>query len=295
MDDHVPYSSKTLEMYKDNPKWCQIQEREFRVFAADEKEKRFRFKPMASNQRAFLHSLAEDFGLDSESMDPEPHRHVAIFKTPRFVSSPMKTLAQCVQIKATARLPPTPATTIEGKFEHFNALILTSPRFALTTDELHAELHNYLSTVPNTSFNISFLPSEEIVLYAAPSAEPLKEKDFEPTLRRLKPLIAKTISTHQLAASVALCHIDHSLNVLRRESHETGTDNGWSQVVKGGASGIGQPKWMGPPAVGTRSAFTVLGTKVSTATRKEREKEKGREKEESVVEDWESAVDGWGD
>ena len=60
---------------------------------------RLRFKPMQANQRAFIHALAEDYGLDSESQDPEPHRHVCIFKTPRFVSAPMKTLSQCVAIK----------------------------------------------------------------------------------------------------------------------------------------------------------------------------------------------------
>jgi transcriptional repressor NF-X1 len=300
MDDHIPYSSKTLEMYKDNPKWCQIQEREFRVFAAGEKEKRLRFKPMVSNQRAFLHSLAEDFGLDSESMDPEPYRHVAIFKTPRFVSSPMKTLAQCAQIKATAQLLPAPTTIIEDKIEAFNALLIISPRFALTTDELHAELQSDFSTVPNTIFNIFFLPSEEIVIYAAPSADQVKEKEFEPTLRRLKPLIAKTTSTHKLGTSVALCRIDHSLNVLRREYYETGTDSGWSQVVKGGASGTGHLKWQRPPVVGAKSLFMVLGTKTDTVTntvakeRKERGKEKGKGKE-TVVEDWESAVDEWGD
>jgi len=98
LDAHIPYSTETLNLFKESTKFCQTYEREFRVFAADPKEKRLRFKPMQSNQRAFIHALAEDYGLDSESQDPEPHRHVSIFKTPRFVSAPMKTLAQCVKI-----------------------------------------------------------------------------------------------------------------------------------------------------------------------------------------------------
>lgn len=295
VDDHIPYSSKTLEMYKDNPNWSLIQEREIRVFAADEKEKRLRFKPMPPNQRTFLHSLAEDFGLDSESMDPEPYRHVAIFKTPRFVSSPMKTLAQCAMIKATQPAP-APTTIIEDKFEHFNALIITSPCFALTTDELHAKVRDDLSTVPNTTFNISFLPSEEVVLYTAPRTEQTKEKDLEPTLRRLKALISKTIAIHKLGAGVTLCRIDHSLNVLRRE-YKTETGNGWSQVVKGHAPGTERKGWQGPTTVGNKNVFAVLGNGASTtasgATKEKREKQKARE--ESVVENWESAVDEWGD
>merc|ERR1711939_596869 len=99
-DDHIPYSTTTLSFFADHQKFGQQYEREFRVFAADDTEKRLRFKPMQPHQRAFIHALAEDFGLDSESQDPEPHRHVCIFKTPRFVSSPMKTLSQCVKIRA---------------------------------------------------------------------------------------------------------------------------------------------------------------------------------------------------
>ncbi|KAI4146868.1 MAG: hypothetical protein LQ340_005778, partial [Diploschistes diacapsis] len=97
-DDHVPYSSATLRLYVQNPTWSAPHEREFRIFAADDAAKRLRFKPMQKQHRAFLHNLAQDFGLDSESLDPEPHRHVCIFKTPRFVAAPMKTLAECMRI-----------------------------------------------------------------------------------------------------------------------------------------------------------------------------------------------------
>jgi transcriptional repressor NF-X1 len=123
IDDHIPYSAKTLELFRESTKFCQIYEREFRVFAADEKEKRLRFKPMKANQREFIHSLAEDFGLDSESQDPEPHRHVCIFKTPRFVSAPMKTLAQCVKPKAVVAEPaPSSSSGLMVTAEPFNAL-----------------------------------------------------------------------------------------------------------------------------------------------------------------------------
>lgn len=124
MDDHIPYSAKTLELFRDNTKFCQSYEREFRVFAADDQEKRLRFKPMQAIQREFLHSLAEDFGLDSESQDPEPHRHVCVFKTPRFVSAPMKTLAQCVKPKPVVVAEPASSSMrgLMGTAEPFNAL-----------------------------------------------------------------------------------------------------------------------------------------------------------------------------
>lgn len=100
-DDHIPYSDTTLKLFREMSSWAQVQEREFRVFAGSPEEKRLRFKPMPATKRAFLHALAEDYGLDSQSSDPEPHRHICVFKTPRFVSAPNKTLAQCVQIVST--------------------------------------------------------------------------------------------------------------------------------------------------------------------------------------------------
>ncbi|KAF2178645.1 hypothetical protein K469DRAFT_718189 [Zopfia rhizophila CBS 207.26] len=98
-NNHIPYSAATLNMYQENSTWAAAQEKELRLFAANPAEKRLRFRPMRADQRAFLHSIAKDFGFDSHSMDPEPHRHVAIFKTPRFVMAPTKTLTECARIQ----------------------------------------------------------------------------------------------------------------------------------------------------------------------------------------------------
>jgi transcriptional repressor NF-X1 len=221
-------------------------------------------------------------------MDPEPHRHVAIFKTPRFVSSPMKTLSQCIKIRLVAE-PVVTARTTELK-KPFNALILTNPRFALTIEELRIDLQSNLATAPDVSFNIDFLPSEEIVLYAsAPMELP------EATLQKLKPLIAKSITTKSLAVSVSLCHVDTSLNVIRREEDASSAGNGgWSQVVKGApakVSTIGQ-------GVGTKSAFTVLGGRTVFGKKRNKEAEgvegsAGTSASAPIVEDWEKDVDGW--
>ncbi len=180
-DEHIPYSDTTLKLFRDKPGFAQQQERELRVFADAPEEKRLRFKPMPAHQRAFLHSLAEDFGLDSESQDPEPHRHVCIFKTPRFVAAPTKTLAQCQRIATAAAnlnasassLKPitTPSTTQSQTF--FNALLLTNPRFGLTIDELDAALAPDLAlaarTGPALSFTTSFFPStDEVLIRAVP-------------------------------------------------------------------------------------------------------------------------------
>ncbi|OBU00165.1 FKBP12-associated protein [Pseudogymnoascus verrucosus] len=278
-DDHIPYSAATLDFFKGSPKWCQTQEREFRVFAADTTAKQFRFKPMSAAQRAFLHSLAEDFALDTESVDPEPHRHVVLFKAPRFTSAPMKTLSQCLKLRPVVEAPKNaPATTGVP----FNALLLANPRFALTLDELRAAVASDPATAQIAGWKIEFLPSEEIVVRAS-----LADGVDEATLQRLKPALTKVVLEKELAGAVALCAVDASLNVARRE--DTGSAGGWSQVVKGAPV---KKRVVDEWAASGKNSFTVLGSKAA-GKKKEKEKGKERERQESVVENWEDAVGAW--
>ncbi|KFY98309.1 hypothetical protein V500_01742 [Pseudogymnoascus sp. VKM F-4518 (FW-2643)] len=278
-DDHIPYSTATLDFFKGSPKWCQTQEREFRVFAADTTAKQFRFKPMSAAQRAFLHSLAEDFALDTESVDPEPHRHVVLFKAPRFVSAPMKTLSQCLKLRPVVEAPKN-ATATTGV--PFNALLLANPRFALTLDELRAAVASDPATAQIAGWKIEFLPSEEIVIRAS-----LADGVDEATLQRLKPAVTKVVLEKELAGAVALCAVDASLNVARRE--DTGAGGGWSQVVKGAPV---KKRVVDEWASSGKNSFTVLGSK-ALGKKKEKERGKGRERQESVVENWEDAVGAW--
>ena len=295
-DDHIPYSTATLTMFQEFVKWAQTQEREFRVFASDETEKRLRFKPMPPHQRAFIHSLAEDFGFDSESMDPEPHRHVFAFKTPKFVMAPMKTLADCVRIRIAAANEAASLTMAEtqrklqASNEPFNAFLLTSPRFGLTLEELRVDCSSTLDSAPGLAFEISFLPSEQIVLKAQPAtpATSISPHSTEAILKSLKSSLTSTITTRHLAFSVHLCTLDLSLNILRRES-ESGGAGGWSQVAAKAAVGPrSAPRQL---AVGGKSSFTVLGSKVKDAKKRRKEEEAERERKEmNVVDDWEEEI-----
>ena len=292
-DDHIPYSTQTLTMFAESIKWAQTQEREFRVFATDENEKRLRFKPMPNHQRAFLHSLAEDFGLDHESLDPEPHRHVFVLKTPRFVSAPNKTLAECLRIRnqaaalVAASSVVAPSKKAPMVFEPFNAFLLINPRFGLTIEEVRADLHTTLSSAPSLKFDISFLPSEQVALKAS-STTHLPSSAIEAHLKSLKPSLTSQISATRLAVDVRLCTLDTSLNILHLQddtSHDA--SGGWSQVAAKAAVG---PR-MAPrlEGVGAKSSFTVLG-RGEAKKKKEREEKERRERQQSVVEDWEEAV-----
>jgi transcriptional repressor NF-X1 len=287
-DDHIPYSTTTLKLYQEHLKWAQAQEQEMRIFAADDSTKRYRYKPMPSHYRAFIHSLGEDFGFDSESLDPEPHRHVVLFKTPRFVKAPMKTLAECMRIRARA-VPVAPTVTapdatvarLEAPNDPFNGFLLSSPRFALTIDELRGELATALRSSSTLAFDISFLPSEEIVLKAKPSSPTttITPPSLEGAVKALKSTLAAAVSSKQLAASTTLCALDPSLNILRRESDKSAGQNGWSQVAAKAAGPRMAPR---PMAFGSKSSFMVLGRK--------KKAEEQKKVEEEVVDDWEEEM-----
>ncbi|KAE9982946.1 hypothetical protein BLS_005151 [Venturia inaequalis] len=306
-DDHIPYQAETLNMYLKTPAWAQTQEKQLRLFAADPDQKRLRFKPMKNNERAFIHALAEDFGFDSESMDPEPHRHVAIFKTPRFVMAPMKTLAECVRIRQIQRTMSTgvSAITTESKAkakasnlvgDPLNALLLTDARFGLTVEELRTAINPSLAVSgTGLQFDISFLPSEEIVLVPL-QQQVSSERALETTLSNLKPGFVKALTSPNFLGRLQLCRVDDSLNIERRESDSA--SSGWSQVAAKAAA----PKrdvphnglFSGPRNKNNFAIFSTAASKKKavseeTMVQTGSSKTKKTQRQESVDEDWMAA------
>jgi transcriptional repressor NF-X1 len=305
--DHIPYSVDTLSVYAKQSKWAQTQEREFRVFADSADEKRLRFKPMQASQRAFIHLLAADFGLDTESTDPEPHRHVLVWKTPRFVSAPNKTLEQAHRIRQQALRSVAGSTNVsdnEGAgpaakskpnnpIQPFNGFVISKPRFGLTIDEVRNEVNAVVHPTSPFTFDIEFLPSEEVVIKAL--SRTLAAPDLERALQQLRNPLATAIAGKALG-SLQLCNADNSLNIVRLESDNSGGD-GWSRVAAKKAA----------PRVATsgggfglaRNAFAMLdgsssgggagnggGGKVTFA---KKVPVKRKEEEKVVVDDWEAA------
>lgn len=286
--DHVPFSNETLNLYAAHPTWASNQEREFRVFAAADDEKRLRFKPMTATQRAFIHHLAEDFGLDSESMDPEPHRHVAIFKTPRFVRAPPKTLKESARIRNAQRLASGKVvanseasanqTRANEVGEPFNSFVIVRPRFGLMIEEVRTELASFALPV---QFDVEFLPSEEVVIKAI--SRTLDEQALDQTLKNAKAPIATAIAAKSLG-TLQLCRTDSSLNITRRET-ESGVSDGWSRVA---AKSAASRRPVVQTASSNNNLFSALagGNKVTFAKKKEK---KPVVPAEPVVDDWEAA------
>jgi len=293
-NDHIPYSDATLNMYQQNSTWAATQEKQLRLFAADPDEKRLRFKPMPRNQRAFIHHLAEDFGMDSESMDPEPHRHVAIFKTPKFVMAPMRTLADCARtrqvqqrlapapapapaVSSTATLRPKPSNT---NGDPYNAFLILNPRFALTIEELNPIIKSVLAT---TSFRceleVTFLPSEAVALKPPLAARlSIPEREMQTMLESIQAPLTKALTTQNIGKSMQLARLDSSLNILRKES-DVGPGSGWSEVAA--SKGVPNRQLPKTTSFGNKGGFAVL----SLSSKKKKQKEVPVE----VAESWEEA------
>ncbi|PGH29018.1 transcriptional repressor NF-X1 [[Emmonsia] crescens] len=86
----LPYSPETLDLYltlstTSTLSTLQTYETTLHTLATSQTQRTVRFPPARSQLRAFIHSLAADWGFKSESYDPEPHRHVAVFKNAHWV------------------------------------------------------------------------------------------------------------------------------------------------------------------------------------------------------------------
>lgn len=305
-DDHIPYSVTTLNMYLENTTWTHEQEEIMRIFAADDNERRYRFKSMRPRQRAFVHSLAEDFGFDSESVDPEPHRHILLFKTPKFVAAPMKTLAQAARIKRAQLVIQAPvdgtatpnSRADEARTPDYNGLLLKQPRFALTEDEIRPAIR---SIAPANDFDIIFLSSVDGVALL-PRNEWNGQEQTKVLLETLQPIVSATMSREGFAASAVLCEFDLDVHGTEPKIlHEAGTITAVGKTTAGGWSQVAAKRsgpMMAPTvqAVGQKSSFTVLGSKLAEAKKKQKEEaamEKKRQalQNEPVVEDWSLEVE----
>ncbi|KAI5283840.1 FKBP12-associated protein [Ascosphaera aggregata] len=82
----VPYSDETLDRYLSitssaTLSTLQAYEQKLHDLAHSEAKRSTRFTPARASLRAFIHSLAADWGFSSESFDPEPHRYVEVYRS----------------------------------------------------------------------------------------------------------------------------------------------------------------------------------------------------------------------
>lgn len=223
--------------------------------------------------------LADDYGLESRSEDIEPHRYVLVFKGPRFVSAPSKTLAQCIKIRATqaaeaaaaaaASAPPSPP--LGPVLDPLNAMLLTSPRFGLTVEEVTSSLAKDLSQQPSITFKTAFLPSDEVLIRATVQYSSfMSPAGVEKALISLQTSVAQTVRKSEIAGHVFLCHVDEDNHITRRDDLRQDAAGGWSAVA-GRAAAKKESSFSEEPPART-GGRRLLGLKKKKAADKEADK-----------------------
>lgn len=242
-----------------------------------------------------LHSLAVDFGFESESQDPEPYRSVIVLKGPNFTLAPRKTIAEYLAFKPSVTPAAVPVSIQQLKKSNkpaYNSLILKGIRVGLLNSELEKELEFVLKD-SQLRFNLNWTGDEEVLL--EPKASSLASEQVELELTEMSPKLKRLVAQKGLAESAELCVISRDGQIVGRQG------NHWSMVA---ANKGAPPAKLIPQGFNIKNGFSIFGggeasgamgqQKSSEGLRKklvlEKRKEKEKEKEE-VVDDWETAAD----
>ncbi|KAF3251450.1 FKBP12-associated protein [Orbilia oligospora] len=249
------YSDETLQFYIDNKVWCAGIEKMMREFCEDSGKVRLAFKPMKTLFRGFIHGLAEDYGLDSESQDPEPYRSVVVMKNGTW-QMPIRVLADAVKVRrqeaALAAASSSVNATANGiqqlrkttGLPAVNAILLSGLRVGLLTSELEKELASVLRQ-GTLRFGIRWYGDEEVLLEPLPSSFSTEEVEVE--LGNVRGLVRRHCVVNRIASSVDLCYVGRDGKVTGKEGQ------GWNVVSVG--KGI---KAAAPPGPQTAGSYANL-------------------------------------
>jgi transcriptional repressor NF-X1 len=274
------YSDETIAAYNRDPKWATAIEAKFRAFVTADNQKRLQFAPMRALMREFLHLLSADYGLDSESQDPEPYRSVVVRKPASFVAAPKKTLAEVAGAKQ-----PAPAALQQLKKivrgNAANAFVLKGIRVGLLASELEKELGPTLKE-SQLRFDISWYGDEDVLL--KPKASSLAVEQMEAELHALSTKLKRAVAAKGLADAVELCWVGQDGRIANRDAA------GWSVSRKT----VPAASWNVGPSLASRNGFDVFaaagGSSAAVIMAAAKKKSKENLKKE-VVEDWEMEAD----
>jgi len=276
------YSDETIAAYSKDTKSASAIEQKFRTFADNNDQKRLQFLPMRASLREFVHLLATDYGLDSESQDPEPYRSVVVRKPINFTPVPRKTLAELLAAK------PATGTTLVAvqqlkklpRGQAVNAFTLKGIRVGILASELEKEISPILKE-SQLRFDITWHGDEDVLL--RPKTSSLAMDQIEAELHSLSTKLKRVVASKGLAESMELCWVGQDGRIVNS------TAGGWS---------LANPRKSAPvasrsnvPTLASKNGFELFGGAAGGVVRKEKSAEKVKPKEVEVVDDWEMEAD----
>jgi len=111
----IVYTDFLRDYAKKNVEFVQTIERQFTQLVEETQRHRVSkrchsFKPMKTNERHVIHELASFYGLETQAMDPEPHRNVVAYASYGMCKIPSVTLSETIR-REKLKVPP-PVTLI---------------------------------------------------------------------------------------------------------------------------------------------------------------------------------------
>lgn len=202
---------------------------------------------MRSQQRQFIHCIAEAYNLDSESQDPEPHRSVVLHRTSR-TALPERNLSQAHAIwtkkqqssgapKLGSMNSSMPLQMRRTPKQAYNAILLENVQFGLTRVELERSIDNMMArnAVSDLRFTASWITDEDVILIQRNGSElGLQVGQIEHELLVIKPSLKRFITAEQrLAKVVELCWLTRDNVIAYRESSDESksSSGAWSTVT----------------------------------------------------------------
>ncbi|KAL5624754.1 hypothetical protein BROUX41_004814 [Berkeleyomyces rouxiae] len=234
------YSDDTMEMFEQRTGWCAFQENEIRKFVMS-KETRLRFKAMGKPSRTFIHLLAADLGLKSESQDQEPNRTVLVYKRDgQAPILPAMTLGEACKARAeqtrtaiAAAQTQAPATSHTDKTARplkpsfFNTVAVKNVPFGMTLDELTSLLSDALVTNADLIFK-PYFTEDNTAYFCASHRSGMAPSSLEYLVKRAKGVASSIMARHDTSVCVCMCTTDGNLSVTRWE--KVVPPGGWEQV-----------------------------------------------------------------
>ncbi|KAI5795104.1 hypothetical protein EDC01DRAFT_717194 [Geopyxis carbonaria] len=267
------YSNDTIISYNRDKRWSTQIEQRFRSFAENAEQKRLQFQPMRQILRTFLHQLAEDFGLESESQDPEPYRSVVIRKGPSFTMAPRKSVAEYLSSRPSSVGSPLAVQQLKKqRGQAVNAFVLQGIRVGLLAAELEKELSSTLDE-SHLRFSIGWHGDEDVLL--SPKASSLDMDQIEAELRNICPQLKRIVASKGLSEAVELCWVGQDGRIANKETER------WS-VVNNKKAGIAAAP--SSASLASRNRFDMTMPQVAKESTK---KKKLVEEPMEVVDDWE--------
>lgn len=280
------YCEGTIFLFLKDKRWATGIEEKFRGFA-ESTQKHLSFSPMRSTQRAFIHSLAGDFGFASQSQDPEPYRSVSIHKGSSFTVAPKKTMMEYVASKPSA-VPATVPVSIQQlkkpRRNTYNAVLLQGIKVGVLASEIEKELEPVLKD-SQLRFYLHWTGDEEVMLLPKESSLAADQIELE-LAEGLSHKLKRLFATKGLADKVELVLVGRDRQIVSRES-----GGKWSVVAGGRPAnhpGLKAPVQAG---VGMKSRFELGQGAGEMASKSAENLKKKKEKEPDIVDDWEMAAD----